>query len=109
MPFKCPNCGYEDPVIWRHRQYAVYTDYTKLEELQDWDPDLAEKIQSSMDERVMGRQKILFYSDGLYNYGLREDGTVIRINKNDAEHPNSLKEPRHESPHKKPRAGSKPN
>lgn len=98
MPFKCPNCGYEDPVIWRHRQYSVYTDYTKVEELEDWDPDLAGKIQTSTDIRKMGRQSIQFYTDGLYNYGLREDGTVIRINRNDAEDPNSLREPKHESP-----------
>ena len=77
--------------------YTLYTQYTKLEELRDWDQELASKIESSQDTRRMGRQQVKFYSDDVYNYGLREDGTVIRICKDDAVTRDSLREPRHET------------
>lgn len=80
--------------------YHLYTDYTKFDEFKEWYRKLARFLEASTDIRKMGKQRVKFFSDGLYNYGLREDGTVIRIAKKYAEQPMSLKEPRKETPKK---------
>lgn len=117
----CPECGHADPPCWRSRMYHLYTDYCKLGELRFWNPSLAEKLEQSEELRLMGtiRQRIIgttkhhrvpcqgkFYTDGVYNYGLRleglrENNTVIRIARQDARDPNNLKEPPKETPHHK--------
>lgn len=89
----CPKCGYKDALCWRGRMYHLYTDYCKIDELEFWDKHLANCLRFSREIRRMGKQNIQFYSDGIYNYGLREDGTIIRIAREDAREPNSLKEP----------------
>lgn len=94
----CKNCGEKESPIWRNRMYHLYTQYCRIDELKEWEPEIAEKLVASTEVRKMGRQEIKFYSDGFYNYGLRQDGFVIRIYKLDARDPDSLKEPEHETP-----------
>jgi len=96
----CPKCGYKDYPCWRQRMYSLYTDYCKLDELEFWDKGLVWFINNANDIRQMGKQQIKFYTDGIYNYGLREDNTVIRIAREDAREPDSLKEPPKETGHK---------
>jgi hypothetical protein len=54
----------------------------------------------------MGKQDCRFYSDGIHNYGLRDDNTVIRIATIHCRDPSSkgvdaLREPPKESPRKR--------
>jgi len=83
----CPKCRYKE-LIWRHLQHARFTDYCHISELELEQPELAKKLQKTPK----------FYTDGLYNYRLVPAGFVHRIWRDDAESPNSIKEPDMEKP-----------
>ena len=41
----CPNCGHKDLPIWRHTFRRLYTDHCHINDLEIWDPQLAELIK----------------------------------------------------------------
>jgi hypothetical protein len=84
----CPCCKTKDLLIWRHLQHGRYTDYCHIEELRDWNKELAVKVEASPK----------FYFDGLFNYKLLSSGFVHRIWVEDAKTPNSVSEPDMEKP-----------
>jgi hypothetical protein len=96
MSSQCEKCN---APCWRHRGFfQLYTDYCKADELEVWDKSLLTIIKASPVTFKMGKQNIQFYSDGVRNYGLREDGTIIRIARINARNPdsediNALREP----------------
>ena len=78
----CPYCGHSD-MPWKNRRFTLFTSYCHIEELTDFNPELAEQIKQSPD----------FYTDGLYNYRLKADNFVFRILRDDAKEPDSMYEP----------------
>ena len=88
---KCPCCGHSD-MPWKNRRFTLFTSYCHIEELEVFNPDLAEQI----------KQSPKFYSDELFNYRLKKDGFVFRILKADAKEPNSMYEPPAEKHRKRP-------
>jgi hypothetical protein len=77
---------------WKNRRFTLFTSYCHIEELEVFNPDLAEQIKKSPK----------FYSDGLYNYRLKTDSFVFRILKADAKDQNSMYEPPAEKHRKRP-------
>lgn len=88
---ECPICGHKD-LPWKNRRFTLFTSYAYIEELDEWDEQLAKNLRASPK----------FFSDGLFNYKLKPDGFVFRILKKDAKTPYSLQEPPKEKHRKKP-------
>lgn len=95
MMDKCPKCGYECEPIWKNRRFQLYQKFTRIDELEFWNSELAAALQKN------GSIKRSFnkptYSDDYYNYQFRADGIVVRIAKKLAANPNSMREPSKES------------
>jgi len=36
----CPSCGHEDAECWRNVRWCLYEQYTHIEEIEFWDPEL---------------------------------------------------------------------
>ena len=66
----CPKCGWRDNPCWRNSRWELYTQYCRLEELVDWEPDIVEKLKENY--------KI---EEGPYFYHLRGKGFVHRTPK----------------------------
>ena len=71
----CPKCGYTDPFCWRDAySRGSEMDYTRIDELKLYQPELAEKIlkqePDARDRRV--------YCDQYFAYGLWPSGYVRR-------------------------------
>ena len=46
MPFICPRCGYADSICWRTSRFVLYAVYCSLDELEGFEPTLAEKLRA---------------------------------------------------------------
>lgn len=82
----CPKCDYHDSPVWHNAWHKRFTDVTTFDNVKDWEPELAKKLEESPK----------FYSDGLYNYKVSKHGYVVRIWKNHAISPTSCEEPHRE-------------
>jgi hypothetical protein len=71
MTFVCPNCGYKDVLCWRSACWLKVATYCRIDELETWQPELAEKI------------KLLDVGETLeekgFVYRLTRSGNVYRI------------------------------
>ena len=79
---ECPNCGHSD-LPWKNRRFTLFTSYCNIGELEIFNPELMKQIKKTPK----------FYTDGLYNYRLKDDSFVFRILIKDAKKPNSMYEP----------------
>lgn len=79
----CPKCKYMDPAYWRHAWHKRFTDVTRIEDLEQQNPELAEKI----------KENPKLYDDGLYLYKLSKRGYVVRIWRGEAKHLGTVEEP----------------
>lgn len=73
----CPRCGHVDPECWRHLRWSLYPDYCHIEELLEFEPDLAKEI---LDRRptVKGPLK-----RGVFVYMLTKSMHVRRMSASD--------------------------
>ena len=44
---ECPQCGFKEPPIWRNKLHRLYTQYCRLDELEDWDQELANLLKQN--------------------------------------------------------------
>ena len=79
----CPKCNYMDPTYWRHALHKRFTDVTRIEDLEEQNEELAEKIKANPK----------LYDDGLYLYKLSKRGYVVRIWRGEAKHLGTIEEP----------------
>jgi hypothetical protein len=97
----CTKCGHKDPLIWRNNPHRLYTQYCRLDELEDWESELAKLL------------KALWYPNTICDYGatipqsnhvkiqgyiyhLNKAGIVCRIHESDSVDGISYREPRTE-------------
>ena len=71
----CPDCGYEDPAVWRHSRYDFNADYCRREEFAELEPLLSEALSDTeplVDGRIIyyrrGTAKIWVYRVALEDY-----------------------------------------
>jgi len=81
----CLKCGHKDSLIWRNNPHRLYTSYCRLDELEDWEPKIAEQVKKLKDCKIQG-----------YIYHLNEKGFVCRIYEADSIDGKSYREPRTE-------------
>jgi len=43
----CPQCGYEEPAIWRNTKWRLYTEHCHIGDLEIWDPEFAKKLKAA--------------------------------------------------------------
>ena len=65
---KCPNCGFQEPPIWRQTLRRLYTEYCHIDDLETWDKELAAQL----------REKKYVFKDGV-KYVLNTVGYIHRI------------------------------
>lgn len=41
----CPKCGYEQPAIWRNTLRRLYTEHCHINDLEQWEPELAAALK----------------------------------------------------------------
>ncbi len=78
----CPKCGFADMPIWRHKRHRMFTCYCRLDELKEWDKELADLIEQKKDVKLLG-----------YIYHLTKTGYVDRIHETDSLNGQSWREP----------------
>ena len=65
--FVCPKCGFKDKPCWRAHRYMLYVVYCRIDELEQFRPDLVAKLRVYTD-----------IEDGPYAYHLTSSGYVLR-------------------------------
>jgi len=50
--FVCPECGFRDLPCWRAHRYFLYVVYSRLDELEAFDKELANKLRETPDLEV---------------------------------------------------------
>jgi len=68
--FVCPNCGYRDKPCWRAHKWMLYVVYCTIDDLESFQPALAEKLRETAD-----------VEEGPYAYHLGKTGYVLRVAK----------------------------
>jgi len=86
----CPRCGFRDSPIWRNRMAKrLYVQYCRIDELIEWEPELAKELQ----------EKKYVFKNGV-KYKLTLKGYVERIDAFLCAHPEpnnpSISEPHFE-------------
>lgn len=66
--FVCPKCGYKDESCWRSAAFKKYAVYCKLDELEVFRPELANKLREQ--NRIV---------DAIYVYRLSKNNFVYRL------------------------------
>jgi hypothetical protein len=69
----CPKCGHKDSLIWRNNPHRLYTSYCRIDELESWEPQIAQIVQAKKDVNING-----------YIYHLNKAGIVCRIHESDS-------------------------
>ena len=71
----CPVCGYVDPFCWRDAySRGMEVDYARIEELEKYQPEIAEKLKAAKPNKRGVRE----WQDEYYAYGLWPSGYVRR-------------------------------
>lgn len=65
--FVCPKCGYHDEPCWRAHRYMLYVVYCRIDELEQFRPDLVARLRENPD-----------IEDGPFAYHLTKSGYVLR-------------------------------
>lgn len=92
----CPECGFEEPPVWKNRMWQLYQQYVKIEELESFEE--TRKLAAILRKCKPVRKgfNTVSWSDGWYNYQIRADGFVVRVPIKLAEKPDSMREPHRE-------------
>lgn len=85
---ECPQCGYKDLPIWRHKRFRLYTAYCHLDELREWDKKLAEQIEKEKDLKI-----------GPYIYHLTKVKYIDRVHEDDSRNGTNYREAEQEKHH----------
>lgn len=79
---ECPKCGCLDSPCWRHKRFRLYTDYCHIEELEEWEPEIAEQVKANKDIKI-----------GHYIYHLTKARYVWRLHEKDSADGKTFYEP----------------
>lgn len=87
---QCPKCGHIEEPYWRNVRYRLYTQYCRIEDLEQDYPELAKKIKSAS-----LRNKDVVHKN--YIYHLVKNGVVVqRIHVLDSRDGKTIREPEQE-------------
>ena len=50
--FVCPKCGFRDDPCWKAHRYFLYAVYCRLDELEVFDKELADKLRETPDLEI---------------------------------------------------------
>jgi len=68
--FECPKCGFKDSPCWRASHFMLYTITCKIDELEPFEPELAEALRTSDGRLEQGPY--------VYRY-VQQSGRVYRV------------------------------
>jgi hypothetical protein len=89
---ECPQCGYKEPPYWRNVRYRIYTQYCRIDDLENYEPALFSFIQS----KIKG-QNFKDWIEGKYIYHIVKGGVVIqKIHVDDSRDGLTIREPEQE-------------
>jgi len=78
--FICPNCGFKDSPCWRNSRFQIYTVYCRIDELQEFEPKIAERLLKERHIEMKKRGKLVSVEieEGEYYYQLTKTEIVNR-------------------------------
>jgi hypothetical protein len=89
---ECPCCGFMESPVWRNVRYRIYTMYCRIDELDCWEPELAQLLK----DKVKAKDHTDF-TIGKYIYHIvKNDIIVQRIHILDSRDGKTHREPEQE-------------
>jgi hypothetical protein len=89
---ECPNCGCMESPVWRNVRYRIYTMYCRIDELDCWEPVLAQILK----DKVKAKDHIDFIIGKYIYHIVKNDIIVQRIHIIDSRDGKTHREPEQE-------------